>query len=483
MNASAKPTQLEVYRAELLPTAKADELYQALPSHIKPAVFERNLLNAMMANPDLMKFSAALVYREVAKAAGLGLLLDPLLGEGYLVPAYNYKTKAVEPQLRVGYKGMCKLARHTGEVGNIYAHEVHERDHVEADLGFPKVFHHRPKLFSDRGEIIGYVAIITFRDGTFDFEPMSVEQCHEIRDRSDAWKAFIENKIKSTPWKTDDSEMSKKTVLRRLLKRQPQSPELVAAIRIEDEADFPDMNRANVPPVGPRDAAPPRNVKTIEHQPADTVLDEPEKPAESVAEESKESTPAPKRAPSEPPKAVVPHDLVPQQGDSYEIWAKRYIAALETSPDTSAVFKWVDLNQPRLKKLEGSPEWTGKVKKATQAIVDRLRKAADPITSGPQAHAEPQDMFPGDKPSALAQELDAAPRPRGRPPKAKVPDFEKDYDGWVAFQIKSIADAPSVEVLETIFSQTLDLVWDQIQQPDRIALREANSLAEDRLQP
>lgn len=482
MNASAKPTQLEVYRAELLPTAKADELYQAMPSHIKPAVFERNLLNALMANPDLMRFPAALVYREVAKAAGLGLLLDPLLGEGYLVPAYNYKTKAVEPQLRVGYKGMCKLARHTGEVGNIYAHEVHERDHVEADLGFPKVFHHKPKLFSDRGEIIGYVAIITFRDGTFDFEPMSVEQCHEIRDRSDAWKAFTEGKIKSTPWKTDDSEMSKKTVLRRLLKRQPQSPELVAAIRIEDEADFPDMNRATIP-AGPRDAAPPRNVKTIEHQPSDKAQDGVEKPAERAAAEGEGNTQPPQKTVSEPPKVVEPHDLVPQQGDSYEIWAKRYIAALETSPDASVVFKWVDANQVRLKKLEGSPEWTAKVKKATQDIVDNIRKAADPITSGPQAPAGPQDMFPGDKPSALAQEPDTAPARRGRPPKPKVPDFEKDYDGWVAFQIKSIADAPSVEVLETIFSQTLDLVWDQIQQPDRIALREANSLAEDRLVP
>lgn len=236
-----KPSRLDEYRVAVLPPERARDLYQSLPSHIKPAVFERNLVNALMANPSLMEYDPRLIFREVSKAAGLGLLLDPILGEGYIVTAYNYKTKRTEPQLRVGYKGMCKLARQSGNVAGIYAHEVHAFDEVECDLGFPKVFHHRPKLFSARGDLIGYVATITFKDGTFDFEPMSREQCLAIRDRSDAWKAFKDGKIKSTPWSTDEMEMSKKTTLRRLMKRQEQSPEMAEAIRIEDEAEHPDM--------------------------------------------------------------------------------------------------------------------------------------------------------------------------------------------------------------------------------------------------
>lgn len=234
-----RPTKVDEYRVQVLPPEKAAELWRSMPSHIKPAVFERNLMNALMANPALMEFDPRLVYREVVKAAALGLLLDPLLGEGYIVTAYNYKTKKTEPQLRVGYKGMNKLARQTGNVAGIYAHEVHALDDVECDLGFPKVFHHRPKLFADRGPIVGYVALITFKDGTFDFEPMSVDQCQAIRDRSDAWKAFKDGKIKSTPWSTDEAEMSKKTALRRLMKRQEQSPELTRAFQIEDEAEHP----------------------------------------------------------------------------------------------------------------------------------------------------------------------------------------------------------------------------------------------------
>jgi recombination protein RecT len=244
---------IETYRQKVLPPEKANDLWRALPAHIKPAVFERNLVNALMQNPALTEFHPSLVYREVSKAAGLGLLLDPQLGEGYIVAVWNGKAKRKEPQLRIGYKGMCKLARQTGNVTGIYAHEVCARDKIECHLGAEKRLIHVPDVFSDRGQIIGYYAVIKFKDGSFDFEPMTVKQCRDIRDRTDSWKAFQEKKIYSTPWATDESEMSKKTALRRLLKRQEQSPEVAEALRIEDEADMPEIR--DVTPV--RDDGPP----------------------------------------------------------------------------------------------------------------------------------------------------------------------------------------------------------------------------------
>jgi recombination protein RecT len=254
MNTTVGPSKLDQYRVEVLPPERARDLYNSLPSHIKPAVFERNLVNALMANPSLMDYDPRLIFREVSKAAGLGLLLDPLLGEAYIVTAYNYKSRKTEPQLRIGYKGMNKLARQAGNVAGIYAHEVHSLDDIECDLGFPKVFHHKPKLFVDRGPIVGYVALVAYKDATFDFEPMSLEQCLAIRDRSDGWKAYSADKIKSTPWASDESEMCKKTVLLRLMKRQYQSPELVRAFQIEDEAEqidahtiTPEIPHARVP--------------------------------------------------------------------------------------------------------------------------------------------------------------------------------------------------------------------------------------------
>ena len=268
-----KPSPVEKFRQEVLPPERATDLYRSLASHIRPEVFERNLTNCLMANPDLLQFDPRLVYREVSKAAGLGLLLDPQLGEAYMIVAWNYKTKSKEPQLRVGYKGMCKLARQTGGVTTIRSHEVGSNDDVEVDFGFPKVLHVRPRnLFAERGEASGYIAIIEFKDGSFDFDAMSVDQCRAIRNRTDAWKAFQEGKIKTTPWATDEAEMSKKTALRRLLKRQDQSPELRRAIEIEDEAEFPEMREVRIAPAASKIPPPPMDEPlAIENNPSPPV--------------------------------------------------------------------------------------------------------------------------------------------------------------------------------------------------------------------
>ena len=63
---------------------------------------------------------------------------------------------------------------------------------------------------------------------------------NRIRDRSDAWKAFKAQKIKSTPWHTDWSEMARKTVFRRLSKYLPSSTDRMqqAAERIDDDYSF-----------------------------------------------------------------------------------------------------------------------------------------------------------------------------------------------------------------------------------------------------
>jgi phage RecT family recombinase len=243
-------TKLEQFRQEVLPPMEEEQLKGGLPAHIEWKIFERNLLNCLMQNPKLLSFPARLVYGEVCKAAGLGLLLDPQLGEGYIVGVWNGKLKKEVPQFRVGYRGLCKLARQAGGVTGIYAHEVYEKDHIVCHLGSEKRLEHHPHLFGDRGQVIGYYAVITFSDGTSDFEPMSVGQTREIRDRSAGWKSYQEKKIKTTPWATDEVEMSKKTVIRRLMKRQPQSPELAEAFRREDEAEHPEMR--NVTPLQER---------------------------------------------------------------------------------------------------------------------------------------------------------------------------------------------------------------------------------------
>jgi recombination protein RecT len=264
-------SKVDAFIADVLPPSEAQGIFSALPAHVRPERFRRNLANALMQQPNLMKCHPRMVTREVAKIAALGLLLDPQLGEAYLIPGKtrsgNYE---YEPQARVGYRGLIKLARQSGEVATVYARDVCENDRFHVVEGTQRSIVHEPDYRSDRGAPKAYYAVFTLRDGTADFEVMSIGEIHRIRDRSDAYRAFKAGKIKSTPWGTDEGEMSKKTVLRRLSKRMPMSPDLAELLGREDEFDQRDAR--DVTPVqivrNPLDDEPP---PAIEHHEEDAT--------------------------------------------------------------------------------------------------------------------------------------------------------------------------------------------------------------------
>jgi len=225
------------------------DLLSALPDHVKPERFKRNMINLFMQKPEMLHYDPRAVFCEVSKAAALGLLLDPQLGEAYIVPVWNAKAGGKVPELRCGYRGIMKLARQSDEIANIYPGEVRQNDHFIAEEGTAKRLEHRPDYTKPRGKPVCYYAVVHYKDGTSDHEVMDMESLHDIRGRSDSWKAFTAGKIKSSPWDTDEGEMCKKTVLRRLLKRVPQSPELSEALGMENAADFaPNTPRLAPPP-------------------------------------------------------------------------------------------------------------------------------------------------------------------------------------------------------------------------------------------
>ena len=226
------PSRVETFMARIMTADDRAQIRVCLPQHISFERFERNLMNALMSAPKLLDCNPREVFREVAKIAAVGLLLDPQLGEAYLIASNT------GPQARVGYRGLIKLARQSGDVAMIYAHEVYSGDEIECHLGDEKKLTHRPNLFGDRGEIVGYYAVIKYKDGETDFEPMTPAQINAIRDKSDGYKAYKAGKIKDTPWASSYDEMAKKTCIRRLMKRSPQSPDLANALQIEDNADF-----------------------------------------------------------------------------------------------------------------------------------------------------------------------------------------------------------------------------------------------------
>ena len=154
--------------------ADRESFWRSLPDHVRQGAFSQDLTAAFMRNPDLMMFDPQQVFGEISSLASLGLSLDPQRGDAWLSRSENPRTQKAEPQLRIGYRGMIKLARQSGEVQAVYAHEICENDDQEIDLGFPKVLHVRPKSIFARGAVLGYFAVVTDFHGGFDFEAMAL---------------------------------------------------------------------------------------------------------------------------------------------------------------------------------------------------------------------------------------------------------------------------------------------------------------------
>jgi phage recombination protein Bet len=173
-----------------------------------------------------------------------------------------------------------------------------------------------------------------------------------------------------------------------------------------------------------------------------------------------------------------PHKIT---GGTYAEWANNYMEAIGTAGDPSIVMAWIDANQQQLAKLDrGSPTDTDRVKAATAAHLRFLRKT-DPISTGPQTASKPHGDVSGEMGGDTAPEVQKPPRGRPRGSKS-VPNIAKDYDGWMTWNLDRIGKAASVDDLETIFGE-IDAVWDDLFPPDKTALSEARSIAENRLEP
>jgi recombination protein RecT len=238
---SRRISQVELYVGEVLPPDSP--ILRALPAGIDAKRFRNSLQLAVMLNPGLLKVDPRLTFREVARAANLGLSLDPMLGEGWLIVRRNHRTNRDEPSFQMGYRGKLRLARQSGEVARIAAYPVTQKSLSEGRFKVTlDAIHYEPDVFNDESPVVGYFAFVRYKDGAEDFETMSMRDIYQIRARSDGYRAFAAGKIKSTPWAPEskggsEGEMARKTVLNRLLKRVPMNADVAHAMAQDDEID------------------------------------------------------------------------------------------------------------------------------------------------------------------------------------------------------------------------------------------------------
>jgi recombination protein RecT len=154
--------------------------------------------------------------------------LEPDNRRAYLIPFQNRKKGTMECQLIVGYQGYVELVHNSGCVSTMHCDVVCENDVFEFSYGSGGKLVHKPALTA-RGKVIVAYAYVRLKDGSEQYEVMSVEEVNKIKEKSKA--------SKFGPWIDHYEEMAKKTAFRRLRKWLPISPEIRHAMEVEDEAE------------------------------------------------------------------------------------------------------------------------------------------------------------------------------------------------------------------------------------------------------
>lgn len=230
--AEMKPKEQIAY---LLKSRQA-EIQKMLPKHLNAERLLKVAQIAATTTPALAKCDVPSLIGAIGQCAQMGLEPNTVLGHAYLVP-FNTKRKDVDGnekwvtsvQVIIGYKGLIDLARRSGQIVSIAAHEVCENDSFELCYGLDEKLNHTPAM-GDRGGIVGFYAVAKLKDGGYCFEFMSLHQVREIMSAT-------QSKGKYGPWKDHFTEMGRKTVIRRLAKYLPLSIEFQTAVALDGMAD------------------------------------------------------------------------------------------------------------------------------------------------------------------------------------------------------------------------------------------------------
>lgn len=194
-------------------------------------------LQILSRNSYLAGASKRSIQEAVLNVAQTGLTLNPVEKMAYLVP--RVVNKELICCLEPSYMGLCKLVTDTGSVTNIYAHIIREGDSFEQTLGTSPEIKHLPKL-GNKGNIIGVYAVAVLKDGSKQVEVIDANEVYDIRATSEAYKAYLSGKIKSTIWVANEGEMFRKTVVRRIVKYLPKTDQwdkIYKAVEL-DELDY-----------------------------------------------------------------------------------------------------------------------------------------------------------------------------------------------------------------------------------------------------
>lgn len=215
--------------------ARKSEIGMALARvGITPDRILRAVFTSAQKTPDLWKCELESLYKAALLAAQAGLIPDGVTQQAHLIPRKNNKKGGVlECNLQIGYRGYLTLCRRSGDVDVIKATLVRSGDKYRVLRGTDDRIEHEPlpnvaDADGNPRPITAVYAVATFKSGHKDFEDMDISEVEALRRRAQA---------NGPAWETDYGEMVKKTVLRRLCKRLPQSEDAARLLELDAQAE------------------------------------------------------------------------------------------------------------------------------------------------------------------------------------------------------------------------------------------------------
>lgn len=199
------------------------EKLEPYKNFINPETAISFLFNECRINKKILECSPQSILNCLIQSAQYGLKISSALGLAYAVP---YKG---ELTFQIGYQGMVELLYRHPSIVKINTRIVYQNEidagKFQVQYGKDEFLHHIP-TFSKKGGAALYYADLTFKDGTYKFAILSLEEALEAQKKSPS-KNF---------WANGFDSMALGKAIRKLYKTLPKSPSLPELPDSDDES-------------------------------------------------------------------------------------------------------------------------------------------------------------------------------------------------------------------------------------------------------
>lgn len=179
--------------------------------------FIASISSAVAVNPTLQECTPFSIINAALSGETLGLAHSPQMGQYYLVPFNNNKTREKEAQFQLGWKGYWQLAMNTGQYKKIVITEVKEGELIDINP-FDEEFTLKALPMKDRvtAKTSGFYGMFELLNGFIKKIYMSMEEMeHHANTYSQGYRA----RKGFTFWEKNFDEMGKKTIIRQLISK------------------------------------------------------------------------------------------------------------------------------------------------------------------------------------------------------------------------------------------------------------------------